>query len=78
MNDIKELLNQLEQAYKDPRCIDREKAQRYYNAVTDLQQQKNKLEKIRKHCIEQSQKCWDVVAEEIYNEIEYMIGDGNE
>ena len=43
MNDVKELLKQLEQAYTNSNCLEPEKAQRYYNAINDLQQKSNKV-----------------------------------
>lgn len=36
MNDLEELLKQLEQAYTNPSCIEREKAKRYYDAINNL------------------------------------------
>ena len=52
MNDIKELLKQLEQAYTNPACLEPEKAKRYYNAINNLQQRINKLEKYSRGNIE--------------------------
>ena len=43
MNDVKELLKQLEQAYTNSNCLEPEKAKRYYNAINNLQQKSNKV-----------------------------------
>ena len=49
MKEIKELLQQLEQAYTNPRCIDREKAKKYYDVINNLEKTIDEaLEYIRK------------------------------
>lgn len=42
--DIKEILEQLKSAISNPKCIDREKAQRYYNSITNLQEKVKQYE----------------------------------
>ena len=46
--DIKKLLEQLQCAIVNPRCIEKEKASRYYCAIKELQQQLEQREKALK------------------------------
>lgn len=81
--DIKNLLEQLQRAIANPRCIEKEKASRYYCAIKELQQQleqKNKVINNAKKWVCNYKDSWEPNDEAIneLNELSGILNEGSE
>lgn len=76
--DLQDLIIQIDNARKDPRLIDRDKANNYYNALINLKQQLKKkdevIEKAKKYIQENCYKHYDSYNDQQF----YILEDKND